>query len=289
MKDTSKLPGWIRPAFRKKPYLDALAPKLRSLGVSTICETARCPNLGECFSCGSATFLIMGEICTRNCRFCAVESGRPERLDPEEPARIARAVKELGLKHTVLTCVTRDDLPDGGAAHFVAVMEAIRQQTPGVSVEPLVSDMQGNMEAVATIVEAKPEVFAHNVETAPRLYPRARPQADWQRSLKVLEKAAAMDAEMLVKSGLMVGLGEEHGEVIEVLKALRGAGVDIITVGQYLQPTSEHLPVERYVTPEEYTAFEAAAREMGFAAVYAGPLVRSSYRAAEALAAAKRE
>jgi lipoic acid synthetase len=288
MKASPPLPEWLRPAFRKRPYLEYLAPRLRRLGVATVCESARCPNLGECFSWGEATFLLMGEVCTRNCRFCAVQSGKPDPLDEDEPRRVALAVKELGLKHVVLTCVTRDDLPDGGAAHFAAAISEIRQLAPETGVEILVSDFQGNTEAVETVVKAGPEVFAHNVETVPRLYPQVRPQADWGRSLAVLAHAKKRSPSLLAKSGLMVGLGESREELLESFRQLRQAEVDLLTVGQYLQPTREHLPVVEYLPPEAYEELSAEAREMGFKGVAAGPLVRSSYHAGEMAHSEKR-
>jgi len=224
------LPAWIKPAFPKRPYLETLAPRLRELGVSTICESARCPNLGECFSCGEATFLILGEICTRNCRFCAVTPGRPQPPDSEEPARVARATKALGLKHVVITSVTRDDLADGGAAHFAAVVRTIRELAPGVSVEILTSDFAGDLTAAATALAAEPEVFAHNMETVPRLYPAVRAQADWERSLQVLAYGAN-NSQALIKSGLMLGLGETRPEISAALGALRQAGVQVLAAG----------------------------------------------------------
>jgi lipoyl synthase len=271
------LPAWIKPAFRKRPYLESLAPRLRELGVSTICESARCPNLGECFSCGEATFLILGEICTRNCRFCAVTPGRPQPPDPLEPARVARAVRELGLKHVVITSVTRDDLTDGGAAHFAAVIRAIRELAPGVSVEILTPDFAGNLKAVETALSARPEVFAHNMETVPRLYPAVRAQADWLRSLQVLAQGAKTSSS-LIKSGLMLGLGETRKEISAALRELRRAGVQAVTLGQYLAPSPEHYPVMEYIKLEVYQELAAEAKALGFR-VAAGPLVRSSYQA----------
>jgi lipoic acid synthetase len=283
MSKSPPLPAWIRPALRKRPYLEQLAPRLRTLGVSTICESARCPNLGECFSRQEATFLLMGEVCTRNCGFCAVETGSPGPLDADEPRRIAAAVKEFNLKHVVLTSVTRDDLPDGGASSLIATLNEIRNLMPQTSVELLISDLQGDLAAVRSIVQAKPDVFAHNIETVPRLYPVVRPQADWKRSLGVLAAAKEFCSQLLTKSGLMVGLGESRQEVLEALAQLRQAGVDIITIGQYLQPTREHLPVKEYLPPQAYEEFKAAGSRMGFRAALAGALVRSSYHAGQAM------
>lgn len=283
MAKSPPLPEWIRPALRKRPYLERLAPRLRALGVATVCESARCPNLGECFAGGEATFILLGEVCTRNCGFCAVQTGRPGAPDAAEPGRVARAVKELGLKHVVLTSVTRDDLPDGGAQHFAAAVNEIRQLVPAVSVEVLVPDFGGDAAAVRSVVAAAPEVFAHNVETVPRLYPQVRPQADWARSLQVLAQARACSEALLIKSGLMVGLGESREELIQAFRELRAAGADLLTVGQYLQPTPEHLPVVEYPPMEAYRELAAEAKRLGFRHVAAGPLVRSSYHAGEAL------
>jgi lipoyl synthase len=274
---TPALPSWLRPKTRKRPYLEALAPRLRELGVATICESARCPNLGECFSCGEATFLILGEICTRNCRFCAVPPGKPQSPDPEEPARVARAVTALRLKHVVITSVTRDDLADGGAGHFVAVVQAIRELAPEVSVEILVPDFGGDLKAVETALSARPEVFAHNMETVPRLYPAVRAQADWRRSLQVLAYGAKTSS-ALIKSGLMLGLGETRREISAALQELRQAGVQALTLGQYLAPTPEHHPVVEYIKMEVYRELAAEAEALGFKTA-AGPLVRSSYQA----------
>jgi lipoyl synthase len=277
------LPDWIRPAFRKRPYLEQLAPRLRALGVSTVCESARCPNLGECFSCGEATFLLMGEVCTRNCHFCAVTPGQPAPLDPEEPMRVANAAKELGLKHIVLTCVTRDDLADGGAAHLAAAICALREVLPSAAVEVLTSDFRGTADSVRTVMAAAPDVFAHNVECVPRLYADVRPQADWQRSLEILRFARSLSDTVLIKSGLMVGLGETRAELLDAFQQIRDTGTDLLTVGQYLQPTPEHFPVVEYLKLEAYQELKAAALAMGFRHVAAAPLVRSSYRAADAV------
>lgn len=275
------LPEWIRPAKPKRPYLEHLAPRLRALGVATVCESARCPNLGECFSCGEATFMLLGEVCSRNCHFCAVTGGRPTPLDPEEPHRIANAVRELGLKYVVLTSVTRDDLADGGAGQFIETIGAIRNLSPSVSVEILIPDFQGDRAAIEAVVEARPDIFAHNVETVPRLYHQVRPQADWERSLEVLRYAKGCAPDLLTKSGFMVGLGERRSEVSQALRELRAAQVDLLTVGQYLQPSQEHLPVVEYLTMAFYDEVAAEAKELGFRGVSAGPLVRSSYHAGQ--------
>ena len=274
-----RLPEWLIPAVRKRPHLAALGSELAELGVHTVCQSARCPNLGECFARGTATFMIMGEVCTRNCGFCAVNHGSPAALEAEEPRRVAEAARRLGLKHVVVTSVTRDDLADGGAAHFAATIAAIREKLPEATVEVLVPDFNGEEEALGTVLAAGPEVLNHNVETAPRLYPRVRPQADYERSLGLLRRAGEMRPEAVTKSGLMVGLGESEEEVLAVLGDLRGAGVGAVTIGQYLQPTRRHLPVAAYIEPSRFDDYAEAARGMGFDHVLSGPLVRSSYHA----------
>ena len=274
-----RLPEWLIPAVRKRPHLAALGRELAEMGVHTVCQSARCPNLGECFARGTATFMLMGEVCTRNCGFCAVNHGSPAALEAEEPGRVAEAARRLGLKHVVVTSVTRDDLPDGGAAHFAATIAAIREKLPEATVEVLVPDFNGDEEALGTVLAAGPEVLNHNVETAPRLYPRVRPQADYERSLGLLRRAGEMRPEAVTKSGLMVGLGESEEEVLAVLGDLRGAGVGAVTIGQYLQPTRRHLPVAAYIEPSRFDDYAAAARGMGFGHVLSGPLVRSSYHA----------
>jgi lipoic acid synthetase len=261
--------------------LESLGRELAEMGLHTVCQSARCPNLGECFGRGTATFLILGNACTRDCRFCAMEHGPPAAPDPEEPRRVAEAAKRLGLRFVVITSVTRDDLPDGGAAHFAATLHSLRELLPRARVEVLVPDFGGRPEAVQTVVAARPEVFGHNVETVPRLYPEVRPQADYRRSLEVLRLAAELAPQVVTKSGLMVGLGEEDEEVLAVLRDLRAAGVSAVTIGQYLQPTRGHALVVEYVHPEVFAAYARQAREMGFSRVMSGPLVRSSYQAEE--------
>ena len=250
---------------------------LARLGLRTVCQDAHCPNLVECFSSRTAAFMILGGVCTRDCRFCAIPHGRPQPPDEGEPARLAEAARRLGLGHVVVTSVTRDDLPDGGAAHFAATIRAIHGASDAL-VEVLTPDFGGSTELVDVVLAAGPEVFNHNVETAPRLYARVRPQAEFDRSLSVLEHAARRGS-AATKSGLMVGLGETREEVREVIRRLAGAGVDILTIGQYLAPTRGHVAVERYVRPEEYAEYERFAAECGIGAVAAGPFVRSSYRA----------
>ncbi len=277
-----RLPPWLK----KRVPLDggrAVNDCLSELRLDTVCRGARCPNSLECKSRGRAAFLIMGPRCTRACRFCAMESGDPAPLDPEEPARLAEAVSRLGLKHAVVTSVTRDDLPDGGAAHFARVVEAVRAACPGTTVEILVPDFWGDEEAWAVAADALPDVFNHNMETVERLYDRVRPGADFDRSLALLDFAKERRPTMTTKSGLMVGLGEEVEEIVDAAAALRDVGVDIITVGQYLKPSSDRtLAVERYVTPEEFADLEADLRGLGFKVVACSPFVRSSYDAEEA-------
>jgi lipoic acid synthetase len=275
------LPGWLRPKQPKGPYLAKLGPRLRALGVETICENARCPNVGECFSDGNMTFLILGAVCTRNCRYCAVSSGRPEPPDPEEPARVAEAARDLELKHVVVTSVTRDDLADGGAAQFAAVVSRLRQRAPGAKIETLVPDFRGEKDSVRQVMEAKPDIFAHNLEVTRRLYPALRPGGKYEWAISVLRAARDAGNGCPTKSGLMVGLGEKEEEVLEALSDLREAGVDLLTIGQYLRPTSGHFPVKEYVEPALFGRYEEAARALGFRGVLSGPLVRSSYHAAE--------
>ncbi len=251
------------------------------MGVHTVCQSARCPNLGECFGRGRATFMILGDVCTRNCRFCAVSHGRPAYVDPKEPQRVAAAAARLALDHVVITSVTRDDLPDGGAHQFAATVDAVRELLPKVGVEVLVPDFGGSAEALELLMAACPDVLNHNVETAPRLYPQVRAGADYLRSLELLARARRMAPAGMLKSGFMVGLGESQEEVLGLLRDLCDTRADAVTIGQYLQPTKGHLEVHRYVEPEEFSRYESAARQMGFSHVLSGPLVRSSYHAAE--------
>jgi lipoic acid synthetase len=264
----------------RKPHLEALGRVLADLGVNTVCQSARCPNLGECFSKGTATFLMMGRVCTRRCRFCAVEKGVAAPLDPSEPRRVAEAARALQLRHVVVTSVTRDDLPDGGSGHFADLVAQIRALMPAARVEVLVPDF--GPEGVQKVMEAPPDVFGHNVETIPRLYPSVRPAADYLQSLALLRRAKEVSPVTICKSGLMVGLGETEAEVVETLGDLREAGVEVVTIGQYLQPTRAHLPVADYLPPAFFERMGVIARELGFAQVISGPLVRSSYHAEEA-------
>ncbi len=256
------------------------------LKLATVCESARCPNLRECYSQRQLTFMILGETCTRSCRFCAVDHGRPAPVAADEPWRVAEAVKRLGLRHVVITSVARDELPDEGAGHFVEVLRVIRQQNPHITVEVLVPDFHGRETLIAHVLrEGRPNVFAHNVETIERLSPLLRPQASYQRSLQVLAHAASLGAGSLMKSSLMVGLGETQGEIAQTFRDLLHAGVTHLTLGQYLRPDPHHLPVMEYISPERFATYERLAYDLGFAWVSAGPFVRSSYHAVDALKA----
>jgi lipoic acid synthetase len=252
---------------------------VKSLQLHTVCEEARCPNIGECWSHGTATFMLLGDVCTRNCGFCAVRHGKPVPVDEAEPARVAEAVAALGLRHVVVTSVDRDDLPDGGASQFARTARAIKAVEPSCTVEVLIPDFQGDADALQIVLDSPVDVLNHNVETVPRLYRRVRPGARYQRSLALLARAKAARPELRTKTGLMLGLGEESDEVVRVFEDLVAAGCDILTLGQYLQPSSSHLPVVRYVPPEEFEALRAQGLAMGFRYVEAGPLVRSSYHA----------
>lgn len=281
-----RLPEWITRERVKLSELHGMKQDLRASGLHTVCEEARCPNRTHCFTHGTATFLLMGDTCTRACGFCAIASGRPAPLNPLEPEETASRVESLNLKFAVLTSVDRDDLPDGGSRHLAETIRAIRRRCPGVGVEILAPDFQGDMEAVATVVAAGPTVFNHNVETVPGLYPEVRPAARFERSLAVLAEAKRLGStlfgsEFRTKSGLMLGLGETEAELKAVFRALADHGVDILTLGQYLRPTRHQLPVKRYVHPDEFAELGRQAKAFGFRTVYAGPLVRSSFNAHE--------
>jgi lipoic acid synthetase len=274
-------PPWIRVRAATSDTYTSTRQTVRAHGLYTVCEEAGCPNIGECWSKRHATFLIMGGICTRACAFCNVATGRPHPLDPDEPARVARAVADLGLAHVVVTSVDRDDLYDGGAAHFAAVIRAIRDSSPAGTIEVLTPDFLRKDGALERVIAARPDVFNHNLETVPSLYLSIRPGARYFHSLRLLQRARELDPEVFTKSGIMVGLGEEREEVLQVMDDLRSAGVDFLTIGQYLQPTPRHAPVKRYVTPGEFDDLAAAARAKGFLTVSASPLTRSSYHADE--------
>jgi lipoic acid synthetase len=272
-------PAWLKVPFPGGPRYLRLKAMLRASGLHTVCEEARCPNAGECFQAGTATFMILGDVCSRACRFCAVSSGWPVRLDRDEPLRVAEVVRHLGLRHAVITSVTRDDLPDGGAAVFADTIHQIRRLSPTTSVEVLVPDFQGSQRALATLIAARPDILNHNLETVRRLYPRVRPKAVYQRSLELLARAKALDPTIPTKSGLMVGLGEADEELLQAMADLVAVGCDILTIGQYLQPTPRQLPVARYYRPQEFRELAVLGQRLGFRHVEAGPLVRSSYHA----------
>ncbi len=272
-------PDWLKvrvPAGEKYSRLKGLIDRHR---LNTVCEEARCPNMGECWTAGTATFMILGDVCTRSCGFCAVQTGRPAGLDRDEPARVAEAIRIMGVRHAVITSVNRDELPDGGAAIFAETIHRARLASPGITVEVLVPDFRGVTEAIDMVIDARPDIFNHNTETVPRLYAGVRPQAKYTRSLAVI--AHAHRRGMVTKSGLMLGLGETTDEVRSVMDDLHASGCDILTLGQYLQPTRDHLPVVRFVTPEEFAGLRAEGLAMGFRHVESGPLVRSSYHAEE--------
>jgi len=278
-------PSWIRSTLLDPATHLRTRKLLRDHGVNTVCEGALCPNQGECFSRRTATFLILGRTCTRACAFCAIPSDeRPPIPDPQEPGRIAGAAAELGLKHVVITAVTRDDLADGGAGHFAAAVEALKRRNPSITVEVLIPDLQGDRTALRALLRSRPDVVNHNLETVDRLYPGVRPQADYRRSLGLLKTVKEIEPAGITKSGLMLGLGEEREEVLAAMNDLRGVSCEMLTLGQYLQPSKRHHPVARYVTPEEFADLRSAGKRMGFRAVFAAPLVRSSFHAAELFA-----
>jgi len=278
-------PSWLRAPLAAGAGFEAVRATVREHRLATVCEEAKCPNIGECWNAGTATLMLMGAVCTRACRFCAVDTGNPRGwLDAEEPANAARTVELMGLKYVVLTSVNRDDLADGGAAHYAACVRAIKARCPATAVEALTPDFQGSAAAVETVVASGVEVFAQNIETVERLtHPVRDPRAGYRQTLDVLAHAKAARPGVLTKSSLMLGLGETRAEILTCLGDLRAAGVDIVTLGQYLRPTANHLPVERFVTPEEFQALRAEALALGFLECVAGPLVRSSYRAERAL------
>ncbi len=280
-------PSWIRVKAPGAHEFDATRAVLRAQKLVTVCEEAACPNIGECWGKRHATFMIMGDTCTRACAFCNVRTGKPGALDPDEPRRVAAATAALGLAHVVVTSVDRDDLPDGGAAHFAATIEAIRAACPSASIEVLTPDFLRKEGALEIVVQAKPDVFNHNIETVPSLYRRIRPGADYRASLNLLRRAKALDPSIFTKSGMMVGLGEKEEEVRAVMDDLRAAGVDFLTIGQYLQPTRKHAAIDRFVTPEEFECYKRAAEARGFLLVASSPLTRSSHHAGEDFARLK--
>jgi lipoic acid synthetase len=278
-----RLPEWLRKGATHFQAVDALKREIRGLNLHTVCESARCPNLHECFSRGAATFMILGNLCTRGCGFCSVPKGSPQKkeftLDPNEPANVARAASSWKLRYVVITAVNRDDLADGGSHHFAETVREVRKALPEARVEVLTPDFCGDLDAVARVLDAGPHVFNHNMETISRMYRRVRPQANYQQSLDVLRFAKSYRPDALTKSGLMVGLGEDSHEVEQLLRDLRAADVDVATIGQYLQPTRRNLPVASYITPAQFYAYRDYGLAIGFKMVFSGPLVRSSYMA----------
>ncbi len=275
-----KPPPWLKVRLKTGENYLAIKDLMRLQTLHTVCEEAMCPNIYECWEARTATFLILGDVCTRNCGFCAITTGRPTGLDLLEPKRVAQSVKNMGLKHVVITSVTRDDLPDGGAQIFSGCIEEIRKEVPGCSVEVLTPDLMGNWEALSTIVKARPDIFNHNTESVPRMYSWVRPKARYERTMEFLRRIKQQDPTMVTKSGIMVGLGETREEIHRVLCDMRENMVDVLTVGQYLRPDQQHLPVEKYYTPEEFREIQMEALQLGFRHVESGPLVRSSYHAA---------
>ncbi len=281
MSGYTRRPEWLKLSPFDTATLAGMRKLTGHLRLHTVCESARCPNRQRCFAEGTATFMILGNICTRNCSFCAVESGRPQTPDPHEPDNVVAAVAKLRLKFAVITSVTRDDLPDGGASHFARTIKAIHEYSPDIMVEALTPDFKGSLSALQTVTDTSLTVLNHNVETVPRLYREVRPQAEYRRSLKVLRQARLLNPGLLTKSGLMLGLGETNREVIEVMADLRQVGCDVLTIGQYMQPSLRHHRVVRFVHPDEFAEYENMGKELGFRYVAAGPLIRSSFHAAE--------
>ncbi len=276
-----RLPEWVRRTVLNTEENRKVRSILKEQKLSTICESGRCPNKGECWARGTATYLLMGPLCTRTCKFCSVNKGMPDALDPDEPYRVAEASRQMNLRHVVLTSVNRDDLPDQGSNHFARTIAALKELIPDVSVEVLTPDFQGREDCVTTVLAADPVVFNHNIETVPRLYRKVRPGSKYDRSLKVLDIAKKLRPDIPTKSGIMLGLGETREEIFEVLRDMRAIDVDFLTMGQYLRPSRDQLPVKRYVTPEEFEELGAEAWKLGFKMVHSGPLVRSSYHAEE--------
>ena len=272
-------PDWLKVRLPMGPQVEELRRLMRSKSLHTVCEEAHCPNMAECWGAGTATFMILGDTCTRSCGFCAVKTGKPTELDLAEPAHVGEAVARMGVKHAVVTSVNRDELEDGGAHMFAETIREIRRQSPGTSVEVLIPDFRGVLDALDTVLAERPEIMNHNVETVPRLYPRVRPQARFERSLEVLRRTKERAPTLVCKTGIMVGLGETTDEVLDTMRAIAKQGTDVLTIGQYLRPSPEHLPIERYWTPAEFAQLRDAGMTMGFDHVESGPLVRSSYHA----------
>jgi lipoic acid synthetase len=274
-----RLPPWFKKKIPDPGILVGMKALFDGLGLHTICESALCPNLGDCFHRGTATFLILGNICTRNCTFCAVEKGIPLPRDEREPEHLVEAVAKMGLRHVVITSVTRDDLPDGGAVHFARTIALLKEMNRGLTVEVLTPDFGGSLASLKTVVKAHPDVLNHNLETVPRLYTEVRPKANFRDSLRLLKQAKELNSSLITKSGIMVGLGETRDELVQTMADLRAVDCDLLTIGQYLQPSPVHHPVVRYVPPEEFLEYEHLGRAMGFVDVASAPLVRSSFNA----------
>lgn len=275
-------PEWLKKRVNTAA-LTEMEKMLRSLNLHTVCEGANCPNRGECFKNKTATFMILGNICTRNCRFCDVCKGAPTPVDPEEPENVATAADKLGLKHTVVTSVTRDDLPDGGSAHFAETIRALKKRMPSSTVEVLIPDFQGSKDALQTVIDARPEIINHNIETVPSLYNTVRPMAKYDRSLELLQRVKQLTTGIYSKTGIMVGLGETKDEVLQVMDDLIGVGCELLTIGQYLQPSKDHLPIKEYITPEQFEEYKRIGLKKGFKYIASGPFVRSSYNAIEGM------
>ncbi len=288
LKPQRRIPEWIRVRVHEGENFKELRQLVRERRLHTVCEEAHCPNIFDCWNRRTATFMILGDVCTRACRFCAVTSGRPSELDIGEPIRVAESVADLGLRHAVITSVDRDDLRDGGAEIFARTIRAIRRRSPGTSIEVLTPDFQGDRDAIRTVVEARPDIFNHNTETVPRLYPRIRPKAVYANSLALLRYVKELAPQMVTKSGVMVGLGENHDELLAVFRNMREHRIDVLTVGQYLRPSSKHAEVVRFYRPEEFVELKQEALAMGFEHVESGPLVRSSYHADEQIPESRR-
>lgn len=278
---SGRLPVWFKKKMPEPAAVNSIGSLLGRLSLHTICESALCPNLGDCFARGTATFLLLGDTCTRNCTFCAVKKGIPHPVDAQEPQHLAEAVASLALRHVVITSVTRDDLPDGGASHFAGTIALLKEKDGGLTIEVLIPDFCGSLQSLKAVVDSHPDVVNHNLETVPRLYPQVRPMADFRRSLRLLQQAKELDSSIVTKSGLMVGLGETGDELLAAMEDLRSVDCDLLTIGQYLQPSSNHHPVVRYVPPEEFSEYQSTGRAMGFRDVASAPLVRSSFQAAQ--------
>lgn len=283
MKNKQVRPDWLKKRISRVDKIDETVKLLKSMSLNTVCAGADCPNIGECYANGTATFMILGSVCTRKCRFCAVKNGKTDFLDPNEPENVAKACKEMNLKHIVVTSVTRDDLADGGAGHFAETVRQIRKHNPESTIELLIPDLSGNWDSLKIIVDSKPDIINHNIETVQSLYEKVRPEASYIRSLNLLSKVKEMDASIYTKSGIMVGLGEVDADMLKTIDDLRAVDCDILTIGQYLQPSENHLEIENYISPYEFGIYKKFATLKGFKYVASGAFVRSSYNAFEAL------